>query len=346
MNFWNSLRTLCLLLLGTVVLLVQIDIVEAGQYLIADRMSNRVLRYSEGGAFLGVLIDDSVNLNQPAGITISPDESKLYITSRLNSRVVEYNYFGSTATFSQSISSATASPSTINAPASVLFSQDASRLYVSNLGAAANATTVAQLTPAGASAGADLTGGPATGRSGMAWNPSGELLVGSYGFSPVGGVLRYDTGTSAFVNFVTPVAELRGAANLLVNGDDLYVAAGFGGRLGKFDANTGLIDTSFGTDGYVSGLAFPASLALDPDGQSLLLGILGATNGSGRIDRYDLDGNLLGTFANNSNANPALGFREATGIAYSTVVPEPASAVLGMLAIAAVGALARGRRQR
>lgn len=323
---------------------VAATVAQAGEYLIADRMSNRVLRYSEGGDFLGVLINDPINLNEPAGITISPDSSKIYVTSRLNSAVVEYNYTGNSASFSQSITAATATPSTIDAPASVLFTPDASKFYVSNLGAFANSTAVAQLNADGTSAGADLGGGPGNGRSGLAYTPSGDLLASSYGFAPTGGVLRYDSVAGSFVDFIPQSANLRGAANLLVDGDDLYVVAGFGGRVGKYDANTGAIDSGFGTGGFITGLAFPASIALSPSGDSLLVGILGATNGSGRIDEYDLSGNYIDLWADNSNLNPSQGFREATGIAYSTIIPEPAAGLLGVLGFALFGLVARGRR--
>jgi hypothetical protein len=68
-------------------------------------------------------------------------------------------------------------------------------------------------------------------------------------------------------------------------------------------------------------------------GGGLLVGILGATKCSGRVDRYGFDGTLLGTFALNSSANPALGFSEPTGLCY--LVPEPASLTLAAgLAIA------------
>lgn len=323
-----------------------------GEYLVADRLTNRVLRYSEGGSFLGVLIDDQVNLNEPAGLTISPNGSKLYVTSRLNSAVVEYNYSGTTATYSKSITSANAAPSTIDAPASVLFSPDGSTMYVSNLGQQAMANTVARLNADGTSAGNDLVGGDITGRSGLAWSPSGELLVSDYGFfgppfpfGEFGGVLRYDTASQTFVEFVDHSQDLRGAANMLVVGDDLYLVAGYGGRLGRFDANTGALDTTFATNGYVAGLDFPATVALGPGGQSLLVSVLTSVNGAGFISEYDFDGNLLGNFAMNSNANPALGFREATAIAYSTV-PEPTAAMLGLVGLAVTGLLCGSRRNR
>jgi hypothetical protein len=237
-------------------------------------------------------------------------------------------------------------------------------MFVSNLGPFSplpSGTTVAQLTPNGASAGPDLTGGPAVGRSGLAFNPAGDLLVSSFSLFGDGGVLRLNSGTNQFVPLVTERPELRGAGNILVVGNDLYVAAGGGGRVGKFNATTGAIISSFGTDGYIPNLAFPASLALGPNGNSLLVGVLGATNGDSRVDEYDFNGNLLRVWATNTHslnfpggdAQPpvanAFGFSEPTGIVFSTI-PEPSSLLLAISIVATVagvstrGVLCRVRR--
>jgi WD40 repeat protein len=293
-----------------------------------------------------------------SGLTLSPDQSRLYISDRTSNRIAVYSYNGASAAKLFDITASSAAPSTIFVPASMLFSQDASKVYVSSLGPftplpAGN--TVAQLTPNGVSAGPDLTGGPADGRSGLAFHPGGDLLVSSLSFIGDGGVLRFNSGSNQFETFVTPRPELRGAANLLVVGDDLYVAAGGGGRVGKFDANTGALDTTFATNGYIANLAFPASLALGPGGSTILVGVLGATNGDSRVDEYDFAGNLLRVWATNTHSTnfpggdaqpPAadiLGFSEPTGIVFSTI-PEPTSAWLCMLGAGVLGIT--GRRSR
>jgi DNA-binding beta-propeller fold protein YncE len=302
---------------------------DAAELLVSDRLTNRVYRYSDSGSFLGILLDDSVNLAEPNGMALSPDNTKLYVASRNNGRVVRYDYNGTTATNPTVVIN-----SGLDVPASVLINADGSRMFVSNLGSLFNGATVGQFNPSGTSAGPDLTGGGATGRSGLAFSPGGQLLVSSF---QNGAVLRYNQASSSFEPFIANPA-LAGAGNLLVTGNDLYVAAGFTGAVMKFDATTGAPNASFTP---IANLAFPASLALAPDGNGFLVGVLGAANGTGTIERYSFNGTLVGTFANNSNSNPTLGFREATGMLVSPI-PEPSTMVLGTLALVGV-ALCRRR---
>jgi hypothetical protein len=278
---------------------------EANELLVADRLTNRILRYSESGSFLGVLVDDQVNLSGPSGMTLSPDGTQLYVASRLNSTVVRYDYEGSAATHPTVVID-----SGIDGPASLLFSQDGGTLYVSNLGSPLtfDGAKVGQFTPDGMSAGPDLTGGTPMGRSGLAFAPDGSLLVSNF---QEGSVLQYNETTSLFEDFVPANQAILGASNLLVVDNHLYVTAGFTGAVMRFDATTGEIDPSFTP---ISNLAFPAGIVPAPDGNGLLIASLGFDNGTGQIDRFSLDGQFLETFAPNSFADPSMGFGEPTGI--------------------------------
>jgi sugar lactone lactonase YvrE len=275
----------------------------AGELLVADRLTNRVLRYSETGSFLGVLLDDQVNLAEPNGLALSPDGTQLYVASRLNNSIVRYDYDRTSAS-----NPTVVVDSGITVPASLLFSESGDTLYVSNLGFQFDGATVAQFTPHGASAGPDLTGGTPAGRSGLAFAPNGSLLVSSF---QEGAVLQYNETTSLFEDFVPANQAILGASNLLVLDNHLYVTAGFTGAVMRFDATTGAIDPTFTP---ISNLAFPAGIVPAPDGNGLVVASLGFTNGTGQIDRYSLDGQFLETFAPNSDADPSMGYREPTGI--------------------------------
>jgi hypothetical protein len=290
---------------------------DAHEVLVADRLTDRILRYSASGSFLGVLLEDSTNLDEPNGMALSPDGTQLYVASRQNNSVVRYDYDGASATNPEVVIS-----SGISVPASLLFSQDGTKLYVSNLGVAFDGATVAQFNLDGTSAGPDLTGGEATGRTGLAFGPDGALLVGTIGDQTTfeSKILRYSEANQQFETFIGPTQALMGGGNIVVDGNGVYAAAGFAGGVFKFDYATAQFAQDFAP---ITGLEFPASLSLAPDGNSLLVGILGFADGAGRIDRYSLQGALIETFANNSNENPELGFREATGLLVVPGVDAP-----------------------
>ena len=105
-------------------------------------------------------------------------------------------------------------------------------------------------------------------------------------------------------DFVDAVPSLNGASGLLVHGEHLYVTGMFASNIQRFSLEDGERDASFS----VTGLAFPSGLAAAPDGNGLLVGILGFTDGQGHIARYDFNGNLVGTFANHGGG----GFTEGT----------------------------------
>ncbi|REK18076.1 MAG: hypothetical protein DWQ37_04930 [Planctomycetota bacterium] len=309
---------------------------DAAEILVSDRLTNSVFRYDESGTFLGTLLTDNVNLNQPSGLTVSPDGTELYVASSQNNQVVRYDYdFAAGTATNPSVFASTG----LAFPNSVLFSQDGSTVYVSNLGG----TGVAQFNTDGTSAGAAINGTIAGGSifqySGLAFAPGGELLVGGFQDFPAGtagAVARSDAGITTISDFIGPDALLNGVGNIVVDGNDLYATAGFAGRVNRYNATTGAVDGGFS----ITGLPFPASMILAPDGNSLLVGVLGVSDGAGSILRFGLDGTPLGTFAT-AQGNPADGFAEATGMA--VVVPEPSAFALAAAALAALSLVARRR---
>ncbi len=309
-----------------------------GGVIVADRLTNSVFRYSDTGVYQGLVVQDATNLNQPSGIALSPDQSKLFVASSQNSQVVRYDFNAVSGTASNPTVFAQAANG-LSFPSSILFSQDGNRIFVSNLGG----TGVAQFNLDGSSAGAPINGliggGAIFQYSGLEFAPNGDLLVGGFQDFPAGtsgSVARSNTAITSISDFIAPSTSLNGASGLLVNGNDLYVSGLFAGNIQRFNATTGALDPSFS----LSGLAFPQDLMLAPDGNGFLAGVLGIANGSGNISRYDFQGNLLGVFASAG----AGGFTEPTSMAYFTAVPEPSSLLLVGLATFAAGVSVRRRR--
>ncbi|MBA4107741.1 MAG: hypothetical protein C0485_18565 [Pirellula sp.] len=288
----------------------------AGDLLVADRLSNSVYRYSKSGALLGTVLTDNVNLNQPTGLALSPDLTKLYVASFQNSQIVAYDYNLAAGTASSPTVFAAGFADNLATPSSILFSHDGSTMYVSNLGG----TGVARFNLDGTSAGPPLQFGAPLNQSlfqfsGLAFAPTGELLVGAFQDFPAGAsgaIGRANAANTALAPLIGTAMSLNGASGLLVHGDDLYVTGMFASNLQRFDANTGAHDPTFS----VTDLAFPQGLVEAPDGNGLLVGILGVANGAGHIARYDYDGALLGTFASTGGG----GFTEATAF---IAIPDP-----------------------
>lgn len=306
------------------------------QLLVADRLSNSVYRYSASGTLLGTVLTDNVNLLGPSGIAISPDQTKIFVTSTGNNQVVQYDYSVATGLATNGSVFANGSDG-IAFPSAVKYSQDGSKVYVSNLGS----TGVAQFNPDGSSAGAAINGAIGGGAffqySGLAFAPGGELLVGAYKDFPAGtsgAVAKSNLPITGLSDFVAGSTSLNGVSSLMVNGNDLYVSAMDAGSITRYNATTGALDGAFG----ITGLPSPQGMIASPDGNGFLAGILGAANGAGYISRYAYDGTLLGTFASPGGG----GFVEATAFA-AVAIPEPAT--LGMLtvAVAALGLTVRRR---
>jgi hypothetical protein len=283
----------------------------AADLLVADRLSNAVYRYNDAGALQGTVVGPidhlNANLNQPAGIGISPDAKEIYVSSSQNNLVVKYDYSAATGKASNPSIFADASDG-LAFPNDIQFSPDGSKIYVANLGAG----RVAQFNTDGTSAGPSLSlpadsGGEA---SSMAFVSANELLVGAFAN---GGVAVSDSGLTSFSTYlVQPTPTMSGATGLMVHDTHVYVSGLFTSSIRRFDLTSGAIDSTWG----ISGVGFPQDLTVAPDGNGFLAGILGFSNGSGSISRYAWDGTLINTFASPSSN----GFTEATAF---VVVPTP-----------------------
>ncbi len=285
---------------------------QSAEMLIADRLTNSVYRYTPDGQFLGVLLNDPTNLNAPVGIQVSPDRTELYIASSNNSQVVRYDYNFQAGTATNPTVIATAD-SGLSFPNSIEFNAAGNTIYVSNLDYSPPSGGVIPLTLSGASAGPALVGGSITSYSGLSLAPNGALVVGGFNddTGSKGGVLKSDAAITALSDLVAPTTSLSGVAGIMTRANDIYVTAGFSGRVAAYNLTTGALDPAFTP---ITGLGFPASISLAPDGQSLLVATLGFAAGGGKIARYSLAGQFLGTVAT-PQTDPSAGFEEPTAIA-------------------------------
>jgi DNA-binding beta-propeller fold protein YncE len=286
----------------------------AADLLVADRLSNSVYRYSDSGALLGTIIDHSPDFNQPTGIGISPDSSKLYVSSSQNNRVMRYDYDPATGAATNPAIFADASDG-LEFPNDIQFSPDGGTIYVANLSGG-----VSRFRLDGESAGSKLEFSPPTGTgyfeaSSMTFTSTGQLLAGVF-IDPSGsggGIAKSNATVSSFPEYlVSPTSSITGATGLMIHNDYLYVSGLFSTSVRRFQLSNGQIDASWA----ISGLGFPQDLAEAPDGNGFLVGVLGFSNGNGNISRYSFSGELIGILAAPSTG----GFTEATAF---VTVPTP-----------------------
>lgn len=305
----------------------------ADQLLVLDRNESKILRYSANGTLLGTVLDDETNLKLPAGLTLSPDSSSLYVSSFDSGQVFKYDYNSATATATNS----TLFASGLANPSSIQFSPDGNKIFVSTLGGTSG---LVQYNLDGSSAGppifATFDNFAFPLYSGMTYGPNDELFVGAFmnATQSAGAVVKLNAAGDALDSFVAPSQALIGASGLMVEANHLYVSGLFTGAIQRFDVTSGGMDPTFG----VYSLAYPQALLQAPDGNGFLVGILGdGLNAPSSVARYSYDGSFLGTFISTGS-----GLTEAT--AFIAVVPEPATLGMLTLAVAALGFTVRRRR--
>lgn len=300
----------------------------AADLLVADRLTHGVYRYSESGALLGTVVRNAALLNQPTGIALSPDYTKLFVSSSQNDHVVRFDYNRFTGAATNPTIFADAADG-LNFPSDILFSGDGSTIYVSNLSGndpneppdpLKHSGKVSQFHVDGTSAGAALVlpQPPADSEDGyfqsssLAFHPTtGKLLVGAFLDQPsgtTGGVAISDSSISSLPEFFTePSPATVGATGLMVHDGYLYVSGMFAFSIRRIDLATGELDPEW----EIPNVYFPQELMEAPDGNGFLAGILGLSNGTGSISRYSFAGTFLGFFAKPAGAGQE-GFREAT----------------------------------
>ncbi|MGA0845345.1 MAG: hypothetical protein ACO3RV_02300 [Luteolibacter sp.] len=164
------------------------------------------------------------------------------------------------------------------------------------------------------------TGGSLASSPGIAISSDGSFFVSdqTYNFSTgiaSGPVKRFDASGNYVGELIADGADgLAGPTGLVISGDNLFTASVMTGTILKTDL------TSDSTEAFAdTGAPFEAgTLAALADGTLLV----GSTSGNGNIYHFDTDGTLKNTFAS--------GLGQIGGI---TAVPEPSSALLGILGL-------------
>jgi DNA-binding beta-propeller fold protein YncE len=267
-----------------------------------DASYSRVIRFDhETGAELpGGIPSGSAGLAAPSGITVGPD-GNLYVSSRNTAQILFYD-----GESGAPLSHAGGSPGVFAnlldaAPAQLKFGPDGN-LYVSEL----FGPTVRVYDGASGARLADAATGLA-GAGGLTFTDAGDLLVGTSSAAEPptpAAIWRFRDGHLQAPFFAALQGEMAFPASLLhlPNGDllavDLFTdqivrLSGEGQYLGQFAA----------IEPIIQGMpSFPADITFDPDG-NLIVAVLGPTNpgdpagDQGQLLRYDLEGNLLETIA-------------------------------------------------
>ncbi len=96
----------------------------------------------------------------------------------------------------------------------------------------------------------------------------------------MGGILKSNSAITDADGFnVGPTSSLlNGAGAIAVKGNDIFIASLFSSSVRAFNAITGAPDPAFTP---ITGLGFPESISIAPDGNSLLVGILGPSGRPG-----------------------------------------------------------------
>jgi DNA-binding beta-propeller fold protein YncE len=252
------------------------------------------------GADLGVFAS---GIADPSGIAFDPLTMSVYVANFGANTILKYTAEGSyVGTFGSGLSG----PDEMAVDAF-------GNVYVANY----NGFNVKKFN----SSGTLLTTFSTSGRpEGMSFAPNGDLLVNIYTGTFANTIRRYDS-TGAFVNTFASGGGLNNPYGVVQDiADNIYVSNLTGSSILKYSPGGTLLDSvALGHNGYdITINELGELLASDPSGN--------------RIRRFDLDLNLIGTFATTAAAPTYLAF-----------IPEPTGALV--LLVAGLGAVSARRRR-
>jgi hypothetical protein len=252
----------------------------AAEYLVADRATNRILRYdAANGNAIGALVDDNLATN--GGLFLPTAMAygfggDLFVTSiNLTTGSGEIlRYDAATGAFKETFASG------LVGPAGLLYHQRSNTMLVGSLGTGlGDSNVITRLAADGESPG-NIELGPISGRTGMIARPDGTVYASSFAEEPFfnGSVLQYDydaTSDSFSLGGVFAAApELLGANGLMADdADDLLVASLLGQSVIRFDVQGG---APIGSSVFAN-TAYPSDVILGPD-NTVLVTSLGNNN--------------------------------------------------------------------
>jgi streptogramin lyase len=290
--------------------------------LVVDEVNNAILQVTPTGT---VSTFASTNLDSPIGIGIYTSTGNVYVTNNGigQGTINTVSEFSSTGTFIRSFGA-----SQLNAPQGLAIDQSTGNVFIANADGniqeySSNGTFIKTF-----ATGLNDPYGLLT--------TNGSLYVADYGSNSL---LKYDLSTGVLSGSTT--AALDGPSGLTIGSDgDLFVSNYSKASKNPLDTVTEYNPTTLGLVGTfatsdTSGLSGPIGLATGSTSHDLYV----ANFFAGTIERFDANGNDLGTLATIDGGAGGPAF-----MVFQTPVPEPASMALMGLGIGGMLAYTRYRR--
>jgi PEP-CTERM motif len=261
------------------------------------------------------------------GVAVGADQT-IYVSSAFTGKVQRYDSGGSFLGDFPTVGN----PAPLAAPSTLKFGPNGN-LFVADFAA----NTILEFDPLGTYIGTAASFASAPG--GFTWAADGDLIASEL----FGAIVRIDGGIAT--ELVPADISLTPSDLLRLPDGDLLITNLYGNNILRYDSDSGLtttfaaIEHPIAPGGIFPDPAFPsngpAAIIFDRD-DSLLVAVLGPDHEhTGQVQRFDLNGNYLGSILT--------GLGAPTGLA---LIPEPSSWILAGVGAAGLGFFARRRRRR
>jgi hypothetical protein len=274
----------------------------------------------------GGIPSGSNGLTVAQGVAVGADQT-IYVSSAFSGKVQRYdgdgNFLGDFPTGGN--------PAPLVAPSTLKFGPNGN-LFAADFGG----NTILEFDPAGTYVGVAASFDSAPG--GFTWAAGGDLIVSEL----FGSIRQIHEGSPTVLVPADPA--ITPSDLLLLPDGDLLITNLYGNNILRYDSGSGMtttfaaIEHPIGPGGTFPIPEFPSNgpsaIIFDRD-NTLLVAVLGPDHEhSGQIQRFDLDGNYLGSIITELGA--------PTGLA---LIPEPSTWILAGIGAAGAGLLVRRRRR-